>query len=141
MGARLQYAKVIDRERFLTRGGRVHPGLQNEVLLLDEPGRAAVFLVLRAWSDDHGTFTEQWRVESPGGSILYESAPREIHMPTEQHVEKLEDEIADLEFQFSSDDYSVAFVLDDRVVARVAFPVRFKEPIDDEQEARAAPEP
>lgn len=140
MGARLQYAKVIDRERFITRGGRIHPGLHNEVLLLDEPGRAAVFLVMRAWSDDHGSFTEQWRIESPGRTVLYESAPREIHMPTKQHVEKLEDEVADLEFEFASDDYSVAFVLDDRVVARVAFPVRFEEPAEDEQEAAAAPD-
>ena len=46
-------------------------------------------------------------------------------MPTEQHVEKLEDEVADLEFQFVSDDYTVVFVLDDRVVARVSFPVVF----------------
>jgi hypothetical protein len=125
MGARLQYAKVIDRQRFMILGGRVHPGLDNEVQLLDEPGRAAVFLILRAWGEDHGSFTEQWRIESPGGSVLYEGTPRELHMPTEQHVEKLEDEVADLEFQFAGDDYSVAFVLDDRVVARVGFPVIF----------------
>lgn len=125
MGARLQYAKVIDRQRFMTLGGRVHPGLDNEVHLLDEPGKAAVFLILRAWGEDHGSFTEQWRIESPGGSVLYESTPRELHMPTEQHVEKLEDEVEDLEFQFAGDDYSVAFVLDDRVVARIGFPVIF----------------
>ena len=125
MGARLQYAKVIDRERFLTKGGRVHPGLANEVVLLEEPGKAAVFLVLRAWSDDHGTFTEQWRIVSPGGSSLYESAPRELHMATKQHVEKLEDEVADLEFQFAADDYMVVFTIDDMEVARVGFPVVF----------------
>ncbi len=125
MGARLQYAKVIDRERFLTKGGRIHPGLDNEVLLLDEPGKSAVFLVMRAWADDHGTFTEQWRIESPGGSTLYESAPREIHMPTVQHVERLEDEIVDLEFQFAADDYTVVFAIDEMEVARVEFPVVF----------------
>lgn len=125
MGARLHYAKVIDRERFMILGGRVHPGLDNEVQLLDEPGKAAAFLILRAWGDDHGSFTEQWRIESPGGSVLYASTPRELHMPTVQHVEKLEDEVADLEFQFAGDDYTVAFVLDDRVVARVSFPVIF----------------
>ena len=125
MGARLQYAKVIDRQRFLTKGGRIHPGLENEVLLLDEPGKSAVFLVMRAWGDDHGTFTEQWRIESPGGSTLYQSAPREIHMATKQHVEKLEDEIADLEFQFAADDYTVVFAIDEMEVARVQFPVVF----------------
>ena len=125
MGARLHYAKVIDREKFMVKGGRVHPGLANEVQLLEEPGKAAVFLIKRAWGDDHGSFTEQWRVESPGGSVLYESAPRELHMPTEQHVEKLQDEVMDLEFQFAADDYSVAFLLDDRIVARVQFPVVF----------------
>ena len=107
MGARLHYAKVVDRQKFMLQGGRIHPGLDNEVMLLDEPGKAAVFLIMRAWGDDHGSFTEQWRIESPGGTILYESAPRDLHMATEQHVEKLEDEIADLEFQFASDDYTV----------------------------------
>jgi hypothetical protein len=126
LGARLQYAKVIDRKLFMVRGGRVHPGLDNDVILLDEPGPAAVFLVLRAWSDDHGSFTEQWRIESPGGSVLYESAPREIHMPTPKHVERLEDEISDLEFLFAADDYEVIFTLDDRDVARVRFPVRLE---------------
>ena len=130
MGARLQYAKVIDRERFLTKGGRIHPGLENEVVLLDEPGQAGVFLVMRAWSDDHGTFTERWRIESPGGSTLYESAPREIHMATKQHVEKLEDEVTDLEFQFSADDYAVVFTIDDMEVARMQFPVTFREPLE-----------
>ena len=126
MGAKLQYAKVIDRQRFLEKGGRVHPGLANEVLLLDEPGHAAVFLVLRGWGEDHGSFTEQWRIVSPGGSVLYESAPREIHLATERYTESLEDEVIDLEFQFAADDYTLAFVLDDMEVARVDFPVRFE---------------
>ncbi len=124
MGARLQYAKVIDRKLFMVRGGRVHPGLDSEVVLLEEPGPAGAFLVLRAWNDDHGTLTEQWRIESPGGSVLYKSAPREIHLATPRHVEKLEDEISDLEFLFASDDYEVVFTLDDRDVARLTFPVR-----------------
>ena len=127
MGAQLQYAKVIDRERFITKGGRVHPGLANEVLLLDEPGKAAIFLVMRAWGDDHGSLTERWRIESPGGTTLYESAPRELHLATTQHVEKLEDEIDELEFQFASDDYSVVFTIDETEVARVQFPVVFKD--------------
>lgn len=131
MGARLQYAKVIDRERFLTKGGRVHPGLDNEVVLLEEPGKAGVFVVLRAWSDDHGTFTEQWRIVSPGGSSLYESAPRELHMATRQHVEKLEDEVVDLEFQFAADDYLVVFTIDEMEVARVQFPVVSPEGADE----------
>jgi hypothetical protein len=134
LGARLQYAKVVDRKLFMVRGGRIHPGLHNEVVLLDEPGIAAVFLVMRAWSDDHGTFTEQWRIESPGGTRLYESAPREIHIATKKHVEKLEDEIADLEVEFAAEDYNVVFTLDERDVARVTFPVR-SESTDFEAEA------
>ncbi len=125
MGARLRYAKVIDRESFYVRhGGKLTPGLENEVLLDDEPGRAGAFLVLRGWNDDHGTFTEQWRIESPGGGVVYESAPRELHLSTESHTEELEDEVADLELQYSSDDYSVVFTLDEREVARVTFAVR-----------------
>jgi hypothetical protein len=126
LGARLRYAKVIDRKLFMVRGGRLHPGLDSEVVLLDEPGPAGAFLVLRAWGDDHGTVTEQWRIESPGGSVLYKSAPREIHLATPRHIEKLEDEISDLEFLFAAEDYEVVFSLDDRDVARATFPVRIE---------------
>lgn len=127
MGARLQYAKVIDRQLFLTRGGKLHPHLENQVLLQDEPGRAGAFLVMRGWTDDHGTFTEQWRLEGPGGGVIYESLPRELHIATKSHVERLEDEVADLDFQYSSDDYAVVFTLDDNEVARVSFPVKVEE--------------
>jgi hypothetical protein len=123
MGARLVYAKVIDREVFMIRGGKIHPGLENEVVVQSEPGIAGAFLVLRAWSDDHGSFTEQWRIEGPAGLKIYESLPREVHLATETHTERLEDELADMEFEFASDDYHAVFLLDDLEVARVRFPV------------------
>jgi hypothetical protein len=123
MGARLQYAKVIDRERYYARGGRVHPRLENEVVLASEPGSTGAFLVLRAWTDDHGSFTEQWRIESPAGLTVYRSVAREIHLATRDHVESLEDEVADLELDYAADDYSVVFSLDDREVARATFAV------------------
>ncbi len=124
MGARLQYAKVIDRELFFKQGAKVHPGLENEVLLVNDDGEAGAFLVLRAWTEDRGTHTEQWRIEAPGGLVVYESLPRELHIATNTHVEKLEDEVADLEFDFESDDYSAVFMLDEIEVARVRFSVR-----------------
>jgi hypothetical protein len=123
MGARLQYAKVIDRERFYARGGRIHPKLESGVVLDSEPGRAGAFLVLRGWTDDHGSFTEQWIIEAPGGLNVYRSVPREIHLATTTHVESLEDEVADLELDFAADDYNVVFYLDEREVARATFPV------------------
>jgi hypothetical protein len=124
MGARLVYAKVIDREAFLIRGGKVHPGLENEVVVQSEPGEAGAFLVLRAWSNDHGTFTEQWRIEAPGGLTVYESLPRELHLATEGHTERLEDELSNIEFDFTADDYLAVFLLDEMEVARVRFPVK-----------------
>src|SRR2546423_2317473 len=124
MGARLNYAKVIDRERFFIRGGKLHPGLENEVLAGSEPGRVAAFLLLRGWSDEHGTFTEQWHIESPGGTSIYEGTPREVHIATNTHVERLEDEVADLDIEYASEDYELVFSLDDRQVARVRFPIR-----------------
>ncbi|MGH2820701.1 MAG: hypothetical protein ACRDJ5_08610 [Actinomycetota bacterium] len=124
MGARLQYAKVIDRQLFYNRGGRIHPKLRNEVMLQDEPGRAGAFLVLRGWSDDRGACTESWRIEAPAAMVVYESTPREIHLATHSHVESLEDEIADLELEFAADDYTVIFFIDEHEVARVDFPVR-----------------
>lgn len=124
MGARLQYAKVVDRADFYVRErGRIHPGLDNRVVVDGEPGKAGAFLVLRAWTDDHGSFTEQWRIEGPQGK-LYESSPREIHIANNSHVEKLEDEVNDLEFDFAGEDYTVVFELDEREVARVGFEVK-----------------
>jgi hypothetical protein len=38
-------------------------------------------------------------------------------------VERLEDEIADLDLDAASDDYHVIFTLDENEVARVRFPV------------------
>jgi hypothetical protein len=127
MGARLAYAKVIDKELFFARGSKIHPGLESEIVLREDPGTAAAFLVLRAWCEDHGTFTEQWRIEGPGGGIVYESIPRELHLATEDHMEKLEDEVADLDFQYASDNYSLVFVLDETEVARTRFKVRENE--------------
>ncbi len=123
MGARLCYAKVIDRELFFAKGGKVHPGLENEVVLDEERGRAGAFLVLRAWSDDRGTFTEEWRIETPGGRTAYESIPREIHLATTSYMERLEDEVADLDLEFAADDYNLVLLLDQMEVARVPFPV------------------
>lgn len=124
MGARLRFAKVIDRQVFYEKGGRVHPGLDNEVVIHEEPGTAGAFLVLRGWGDDHGSFTEQWRIQEPEGRTIYESTPREIHVATEGHVENLEDEVADLEFDFAGDGYTVVFLLDEREVGRARFEVK-----------------
>ena len=124
MGARLTFAKVIDRQMFYDRGARLHPGLENEVVIPDEPGRAGAFLVIRGWGDDHGSFTEQWRIQEPEGRTIYESSPRELHVATNGHVEKLEDEVADLEFDFASEGYTVTFLLDEREVGRARFEVK-----------------
>jgi hypothetical protein len=125
MGARLRFAKVIDRELFYVRNdGKLHPGLESDVLLHEEPGAAGAFLVIRGWGDDHGTFTEQWKIESPDGRTMYESVSREIHIATNEHVERIQDEIADLEFEFAADNYHVVFDLDDSEVARVRFAVK-----------------
>ena len=124
MGARLGYAKVIDRELFYSRGGRIHPGLDSEVALKDGEVVAGAFLVLRAWTGDHGSFTEQWRIEGPGGTPIYRSLPREMHLATPSHVEKLEDEIADLEIDAPDAVHQAVFLLDDEEVARTTFVVR-----------------
>lgn len=123
MGARLVYAKVVDRNLFYARGGRVEPGLPNDVIVEEEGGEAAAFLVLRAWTDDQGSVTESWRLESPGGQTIYESAPREVHLPTRDHVEKLQDELYNVKIDYTAD-YTAVFSLDENEVARVDFPVR-----------------
>lgn len=124
MGAKLRYAKVLDRQAFMIKGGKLHPGLENEIVVNDEPGQAGAFIVFRGWGDHHGSFTEQWRIEEPEGRKVYESIPREINIATNGHVERLEDEVADLDFEFAADDYEVVFTLDEREVARARFAVK-----------------
>jgi hypothetical protein len=46
-----------------------------------------------------------------------------VHLPTETHVERLEDEVVDLKFDYAAPDYTVVFRLDEIEVARVTFPV------------------
>jgi hypothetical protein len=123
MGARLVYAKVIDKQLYLQRGGEPTPGLDNDVVVNDEPGIAATFHVLRAWTDDEGGVSERWTIESPGGLTLYEAAPRELHFPTREYVEHLEDEVANLKVDYAAD-YTAVFYLDEHEVARVTFPIR-----------------
>lgn len=123
MGARLRYAKVIDRKLFYEKGGKVHPGLSNRVVVNDEPGVAGAFLVLRGWADDHGACTEQWRIEGPGGMTIYESTPREIHLPTKSHTEKLEDEVSDFKVEVADGNYNLVLMLDEEEVARVGFDI------------------
>ncbi|MBA3431909.1 MAG: hypothetical protein H0U16_10590 [Actinobacteria bacterium] len=124
MGARLQYAKVVDRQVFYDHGGKVHPGLDNEVLLDHGKNTVAAFLVLRAWTDDHGSFTEQWRMESPRTGVVYESLPRELHLADRKHVERLEDEVSELELDYPEDRHEIVFLLEDAEVARVRVPIR-----------------
>lgn len=124
MGARLAFAKVIDKEIFFVKEkGRVHPHLESRVVMRDDTGIAASFLVIRGWSDDHGTFTERWKLQGPGGMTVFESTPREIHVASNHHIEQLQDEISDLELDDAADDYNVVFFLDEHEVGRVEFPV------------------
>jgi hypothetical protein len=126
LGARLVYAKVIDRQLFYDRGAKLHPKLENEVMIDGEPGQAAAFFVFRGWADDHGTFTEQWRIKEPEGRTVYESTAREIHIASNGHTERLEDEVSDLKLEFAADDYDVVLFLDEREVARVTFRVKLE---------------
>jgi hypothetical protein len=124
MGARLRYGKITDRELFFGQGGRLHPGLDNVIVVHEEPDVAAAFLVFRGWSDAHGSVTEQWRIEGPGGLTIYESVSREVHLPTKSHVERLEDEVSDLKIDQVDGNYSCIFSLDEEEVGRVAFSVK-----------------
>lgn len=124
MGARLVYAKVIDKQLYIQRGAEPTPGLPNDVVVDDEPGIAATFHILRAWTDKEGGSTERWTIESVGGEVVYEGTPREIHFPTREHVERLDDEVAEMKVQYAADDYNVVFYLDDIEVARATFPIR-----------------
>ncbi|HYI44820.1 MAG TPA: hypothetical protein VE174_05070 [Actinomycetota bacterium] len=124
MNVRLAYGKIIDRQVFYEKGGNLHPKLDNIVLLQAEPGIAGAFLIFRGWADDHGSFTEQFKIKEPEGRTIYTSSPREVHIVSATHTERLEDEVADLEFEFAGEGYLLILYADGREIATINFDVK-----------------
>lgn len=119
MGARLRYAKVVDREEFLRSGAHLRPGLENGVELEGEaPAKVKPFYVLRAW-EDFDALTESWRIRDPNGRTLYGPLVREV---TAAHGD-LADEIDDMRADFAGEAYQLVIDIDGREVARADFPV------------------
>ena len=130
MGARLKFAKVVDRDLFLRTGAEVTPRLDNRVELLAEaPSKAAGFMVRREWFDVEGAFTETWTIRDPHGRTLYQGLDREVVGGNQQLV----DEIDDLVFDYADSGYQLVLEVDDREVARVDFDV-VEKPSDDAEE-------
>jgi len=120
VGARLKYAKVVDRDLFLRTGAEVRPGLDNRVELHDEaPAKANGFSVRREWYDVEGAFTESWRICDPHGRTLHEGLDREVIGGNDELV----DDIDDLLFEYADAGYQLILSVDEREVARVDFDV------------------
>ncbi|MPZ73757.1 MAG: hypothetical protein GEU74_11085 [Nitriliruptorales bacterium] len=120
MGARLKYAKVVDRDLFLRTGGEIRPGLDNRVALLGEaPAKAASFTVRRQWYDVEGAFTESWSIQDPHGRTVYEGLDREVVGGNQE----LADEIDDMLFEYADSGYQLVLAVDGREVARADFEV------------------
>ena len=120
MGARLKFAKVVDRDLFLRTGAEVTPGLDNRVELIGEaPTKAAVFTVRREWYDVDGAFTESWSIQDPHGQTIYEGLDREVIGGNTELV----DEIDNLLFEYADNGYQLILGVDGREVARVDFDV------------------
>ena len=129
MGARLKFAKVVDRDLFLRTGAEVTPGLDNRVELLAEaPAKAAGFMVRREWYDVDGAFTESWSIQDPHGRTVYQGLDRELVGGNTEIV----DEIDDLVFDYADSGYQLVLAVDGREVARADFDV--VESTDDEPE-------
>ncbi len=120
MGARLKYAKVVDRDLFMRTGGTIRPGLDNRVELLGEaPAQAAGFGVHRSYYDVDGAFTESWRIEDPHGRTVHEGLGREVVGGNQELV----DEIDEQEFEYADSGYQLVLEIDGREVARADFDV------------------
>lgn len=120
MGARLRYAKVVDREQLSRSGGVLRPGMDNEVRLDGEaPTAAAPFVVMRAWDHVDGAFTETWRIEDPYGRTVHDPMTHEVVPP----VVELADEIVECEFEYADRGYQLVLEIDGREVARANFVV------------------
>lgn len=119
MGARLRYAKIVDREEFLRSGAHIRPGMGSGVELAgDPPAAVKPFYVLRAW-EGFDALTESWWIRDPHGRTLYGPLVREV---TADHGD-LADEIDDLRVDFAGDAYQLVLDIDGREVARADFPV------------------
>ncbi len=130
MGARLKYAKVVDRDLFLRTGGTVTPGLDNRVELLGEaPAKAAGFAVRRAWYDVDGAFTETWRILDPHGRTVHDGLTREVVGGNDDLVDEIDDQL----FEYADSGYQLVLEVDGREVARADFDV--VEPTDAEEPA------
>ncbi len=120
MGARLKFAKVVDRDLFLRTGAHVTPGLDNRVELVSEaPAKAAGFMVRREWYDVDGAFTESWAIRDPHGRTIYQGLDREVVGGNEELVDELDDVV----FEYADSGYQLVLEVDGREVARVDFDV------------------
>ena len=129
MGARLKYAKVIDKELFMRTGSAIKPSLENRVQLLGEaPAKARAFEVHRNWYDFNGSFTETWRIQDPHGRTLYEGLEREV---VDDNMD-IVDEVVDVEFDYADTGYQLVLEVDGREVARADFEVSDGERADGE---------
>lgn len=129
MGARLKFAKIVDRDQFLRTGGEIRPGLENRVELQSEaPAKAAPFTVRREWYDVEGAFTESWAIQDPHGRTVYEGLDREVVGGNNELV----DEIDDLLLEYADSGYQVVLSVDGREVARIDFDVVQTQPEDEE---------
>lgn len=130
MGARLKFAKVVDRDLFLRTGSEIRPGLENRVILHDAaPAKSAGFAVRREWYDADGAFTESWAIQDPHGRTIHEGLDREVVGGNNELV----DEIDDLLFEYADSGYQLVLSIDDREVARVDFDVVEKNEAEDEE--------
>lgn len=129
MGARLKFAKVVDRDRFMRTGSEIRPGLENRVELEGAaPAKSAGFAVHREWYDVEGAFTESWAIQDPHGRTVHEGLDREVVGGNSPLV----DEIDDLLFEYADAGYQLVLSVDGREVARVDFDVVEVEQDDEE---------
>ena len=129
MGARLKFAKVVDRDLFLRTGAQVTPGLDNRVELVGEaPAKAAGFMVRREWYDVEGAFTESWSIQDPHGRTVYTGLDREVVGGNSELVDELDDVL----FEYADSGYQLVLEIDGREVARANFEV-VEATVDDEE--------
>lgn len=130
MGATLAWVKVIDAERYRLEGEDLRPSLESVVELVDAaPAEAAPFLILRAWTQFEGAFTETWRIRDRYGRTIRGGLPREV-IAGEGTPDQggLIDEIEGQQFEYADDGYQLVLHVEGREVARTDFAVR--EPSD-----------
>jgi hypothetical protein len=111
-------ATVADQRVFDAYGEDAPSG----VYLLNQPGRALPFTILRAWKVPTGIVNEEVRFFGPSGRMIWRWGPQARRMVGSMDLTVEADRVNDAMFD-ETGAYLASFIIDDQVIGEVEVPV------------------